>query len=73
MKIPSGKQLVTLNNIPVKITAVARDVPFQSSLQFTMLISWGTVVANKDYFFWMNNWTTNVNYSFCSIETKFQC
>src|SRR5438552_3347778 len=45
---PIGKTLITLNNIPVKITAVAKDVPFHSSLQFTMLISWGTVAANKD-------------------------
>ena len=65
---PIGKTLVTLNNIPVKITAVAKDVPFNSSLQFTMLISWGTVAANKDYFFWMNNWETNVNYSFVQLK-----
>ncbi len=65
---PVGKTLVTLNNIPVKITAVAKDVPFNSSMQFTMLISWGTVAANKDYFFWMNNWETNVNYSFVELR-----
>jgi putative ABC transport system permease protein len=65
---PIGKTLVTLNNIPVKITAVSKDVPSQSSLQFTMLISWGTVVANKDYFFWMNNQTTNVVYSFVQLK-----
>src|SRR5690242_9899317 len=65
---PIGKTLVTLNNIPVKITAVARDIPSQSSLQFTMLISWGTVAANKDYFFWMNNQTTNVVYSFVQLK-----
>ena len=65
---PIGKTLVTLNNIPVKITAIAGDVPSQSSLQFTMLISWGTVVANKDYFFWMNSQTTNVVYSFVQLK-----
>jgi putative ABC transport system permease protein len=65
---PVGKTLVTLNNIPVKITAVAKDVPSQSSLRFTMLISWGTVAANKDYFFWMNNQTTNVVYSFVQLK-----
>ena len=65
---PIGKTLVTLNNIPVKITAVTKDVPSQSSLQFTMLISWGTVAANKDYFFWMNNQTTNVVYSFVQLK-----
>ena len=64
---PIGKTLITLNNIPVKITAVAKDVPFNSSLQFNMLISWGTVAANK-YFFWMNNWETNVNYSFVQLK-----
>jgi putative ABC transport system permease protein len=64
---PIGKTLVTLNNIPVKITAVAEDVPFNSSLQFTMLISWATIAANKDYFFWMNNWT-NVNYTFVQLK-----
>jgi len=65
---PVGKTLVTLNNIPVKITAITKDVPSQSSLQFTILISWGTVVANKDYFFWMNNQTTNVVYSFVRLK-----
>lgn len=66
---PIGKTLVTLNNIPVKVTAVAKDVAFNSSLQFTMLISWATVAApaNKDYFFWMNNSTTNVNYTFVQL------
>jgi putative ABC transport system permease protein len=33
-----------------------------------MLISWGTVVANKDYFFWMNSQTTNVVYSFVQLK-----
>ena len=65
---PVGKTLVTLNNIPVKITAITKDVTSQSSLQFTMLISWGTVVANKDYFFWMTNQTTNVVYSFVRLK-----
>ena len=65
---PIGKTLITLNNIPVKITAITKDLPSQSSLQFTMLISWGTVVANKDYFFWMNNQTTNVVYSFVQLK-----
>jgi putative ABC transport system permease protein len=65
---PIGKTLITLNNIPVKITAIAKNVPSQSSLQFNMLISWGTVVANKDYFFWMNSQTTNVVYSFVQLK-----
>src|SRR5678816_2076378 len=65
---PMGKTMVTLNNIPVKITAITKDVTSQSSLQFTMLISWGTVVANKDYFFWMTNQTTNVVYSFVRLK-----
>ena len=65
---PIGKTMVTLNNIPVKITAIAKDAPSRSSLQFTMLISWGTVAANKDYFFWMNNQTTNVVYSFVQLK-----
>lgn len=65
---PIGKTLVTLNNIPVKITAVAKDVPSNSSLRFTILISWGTVAANKDYFFWMSNQTTNVVYSFVQLK-----
>jgi putative ABC transport system permease protein len=67
---PIGKTLVTLNNIPVKITGVAKDIPFNSSMQFTMLISWATIEAptSKDYFFWMNNWTTNVNYTFVQLK-----
>src|SRR5678816_226662 len=31
---PLGKTLITLNNIPVRITGVAKDVPNNSSLQF---------------------------------------
>jgi putative ABC transport system permease protein len=67
---PIGKTLVTLNNIPVKITAVAKDVAYNSSLKFTMLISWGTISApsSKNYFFWMDNWTTNVNYTFVQLK-----
>src|SRR4051794_19216599 len=42
---PIGKTITTLNNIPVKITGIAKDVPANSSLQFTMLISWATIEA----------------------------
>ena len=68
-KNPIGKTLITLNNIPVKITGIAKDVPNNSSLAFTMLISWATTeaTANKDYFFWMNSWTTNVAYTFVQL------
>jgi len=67
---PVGKTLVTLNNIPVKITGVAQDVPFNSSIRFTMLISWATIAApaNNDYFSWMNNWTTQVDYTFLQLR-----
>jgi putative ABC transport system permease protein len=67
---PIGKTVVTLNNIPVKITGVAKDVPANSSLQFTMLILFATVEApaNADYFFWMNTWTTNVDYTFVRLK-----
>ena len=67
---PIGKTLITLNNIPVKVTGVTKDVPFNSSMQFTMLISWATVTApaNANYFFWMNNWTTNVVYTFVQLK-----
>ena len=67
---PVGKTLNTLNDIPVKITAVAKDVPVNSSIQFTMLISWETIAAPaaKDYFSWMNNWTTQVDYTFLQLK-----
>src|SRR5947209_170729 len=39
---PIGKIVTTLNNIPVKITGITKDVPANSSLRFTMLISWAT-------------------------------
>ncbi len=69
-KDPIGKTIVTLNDIPVKITGVAKDVPANSSLQFTMLISFATVEApaNANYFSWMNTWTTNVNYTFVQLN-----
>jgi putative ABC transport system permease protein len=67
---PVGKTLTTLNNIPVKVTGVTKDVPFNSSLQFTMLISWPTVTAtaNTNYFFWMNTWTTQVACTFVQLK-----
>ena len=67
---PVGKTIVTLNNIPVKITGVAKDVPSNSSIQFTVLISWATIEtpANKNYFSWMNNLTTNVAYTFLQLR-----
>lgn len=67
---PIGKTLTTLNNIDVKITGVCKDVPENSSIRFTMLISWATTTAaaNADYFSWMNNWLTQVNYSFVKIK-----
>jgi len=69
---PVGKTLVTLNNIPVKITAVAKDVASNSSIHFNMLISFATVTApaNAGYFFWMNTWTTQVNYTFLQLKTN---
>ncbi len=67
---PIGKIVTTLNNIPVKITGIAKDVPANSSLQFTMLISWATIEApaNADYFSWMNSWTTQANFSFVQLK-----
>ncbi len=67
---PVGKTLITLNNIPVTITAVAKDVPANSSLRFTMLISWATIEtpANADYFSWMNSWNAQANYSFVLLK-----
>ncbi|MES1218363.1 MAG: ABC transporter permease [Bacteroidota bacterium] len=67
---PIGKTIVTLNNIPVKITGVAKDIPSNSSIQFTVLISWATIEtpANKESFSWMNNLTTNVAYTFLQLR-----
>ncbi len=67
---PIGKTLTTLNNIKVTITGVCRDVPENSSIRFSMLISWATTTAeaNADYFSWMNNWGTQVNYSFVKLK-----
>jgi len=67
---PIGKTIKTLNDIDVKITGIAKDVPANSSIQFTMLISWETIAtpATKDYFFWMNNWTTQVDYTFLQLK-----
>lgn len=67
---PVGKTLVTLNDMPVKINGVAKDVPQNSSLQFNMLISMATLEApaNADNFLWMNSWTTNVDYTFVQLK-----
>ena len=67
---PLGKTLITLNDIPVKITGVAKDAPQNSSVQFNMLISMATVEApaSQNYFSWMNSWTTNVDYTFVQLK-----
>ncbi|MEP7373273.1 MAG: ABC transporter permease [Chitinophagaceae bacterium] len=67
---PMGKTLVTLNDIPVKVTGIAKDVAANSSIQFTMLISWETIAspAAKDYFSWMDNWITQVDYTFLQLK-----
>jgi putative ABC transport system permease protein len=69
---PMGKTLITLNNIPVKVTGVSKDPPSQSSLQFSMLISWPTTTAKStaDNFFWMNNWLTQVNFTFIELKEQ---
>jgi len=66
---PLGKVVTTLNDIPVTITGVVKDVPANSSIQFTMLISWPTTTApaNAGYFSWMNNWLTQVDYTFVQL------
>ena len=67
---PIGKTLLSLNDIPVKVTGVAKDVPKNSSIQFTMLISMSTVEApaSADYFSWMSSWTTNVDHTFIELQ-----
>ncbi len=68
-KNPIGQTLLTLNNIPVKVTGVARDLPANSSMRFSMLISWPTITApaNAQYFSWMDNWLTQVDYTFVKL------
>jgi len=67
---PLGKVVKTLNDIPVKITGVVKDVPASSSIQFDMLISWATTTtpANTGYFSWMNNWITQVDFTFVQLK-----
>ena len=67
---PMGKTLMTLNDMPVKINGVAKDVPQNSSILFNMLISMATLEApaNKDNFGWMSSWTTNVDYTFVQVK-----
>ena len=71
---PLGQKMVTLNNIPVTISAIAKDPPSNSSIQFSMLISWPTITApaNSNYFFWMNTWNTQVDYSFVRLKQNAQ-
>jgi len=69
-KDPVGKTLITLNDMPVTITGVSKDVPYNSSLQFSMLISFATLTApsNADNFSWMNSWSTQVQYTFVQLK-----
>ncbi|MFI5153238.1 MAG: ABC transporter permease [Chitinophagales bacterium] len=67
---PIGMKMITLNDIPVTVSGIVKDPPANSSIQFTMLISWSTVTApaNTNYFFWMNSWTINVDYTFVLLK-----
>ena len=67
---PVGKILTTLNDMPVKITGVAKDIPFNSSIQFPMLISWSTLTseANAANFSWMNSWSAQVSFTFVQLK-----
>jgi putative ABC transport system permease protein len=67
---PIGKILTTLNDMPVKITGVAKDIPFNSSIQFPLLISWSTLTAkaNADNFSWMNSWNAQVSFTFVQLK-----
>ncbi|MEP7253834.1 MAG: ABC transporter permease, partial [Ginsengibacter sp.] len=68
---PVGKTLATLNDMPVKINGVVKDVPQNSSIRFNMLISMATLEApaNKESFSWMNSWTTNVDFTFIRLKS----
>lgn len=67
---PIGKTLITLNDMPVKITGVTKNIPSNSSIQFPMLISWSTLTAssNADNFSWMNSWSAQVSFTFVQIK-----
>ena len=67
---PIGKTMTTLDGIQVKISGIAEDVPVNSSIRFNMLISWETITAPavKDNFSWMNNWTTQVVFTFLQLK-----
>ena len=67
---PIGKTMTTLDGIQVKVTGIAKDVAANSSIQFNMLISWETIAAPavKDNFSWMNNWTTQVVFTFLRLK-----
>ncbi|MBA4850876.1 ABC transporter permease [Emticicia sp. BO119] len=67
---PIGKTLITLNETPVTITGVTEDVPLDSHIKFDMLISWKTTTSgpNKDYFPWLNNWLTQVVYTYVLVK-----
>ena len=69
---PMGKTLYTLNNIPVKVNGIVKDIPQNSSIQFSMLISWSTLTS-KPYagqFGWMNNWTAQVGFTFLQFRSE---
>ena len=67
---PVGKTMTTLDGIQVKISGISKNVPVNSSIRFNMLISWETITAPavKDNFSWMNNWTTQVVFTFLQLK-----
>ncbi|MEO8763135.1 MAG: ABC transporter permease [Ginsengibacter sp.] len=67
---PIGKILTTLNDMPVKVTGVLKDIPYNSSIQFPMLISWSTLTSgvNANNFSWLNSWNAQVSFTFIQLQ-----
>ena len=68
---PIGKML-NIDNIPVQVTAVVEDIPFNSHLQFDILLSMSTAQLEDSGYAWLfDNWYTNTGYTYLLLEDRF--
>ena len=63
---PVGKTFVGLNDLEYTVTGIAEDVPEASHIRFDALVSWSSTLPDAGglQFTWMNNWMTQVLFTY---------
>jgi putative ABC transport system permease protein len=67
---PIGQTLQILHDMPVTITGIAATPPANSSIHFTALVSWSSTYSQAylPKFSFMNNWLTQVNFTYVLLR-----